>query len=207
MEAIADAEAKSEYATPGRGTAINNWNSHRIKIITLINYTLQNKKYEEFIIQELEKQLAVNLNPDGTTHDFMERDAFHYQTYDVEPLLTTCIILYRATGKNYFNYQTATIASIKKCVDYVVPYMTGEKQHPEFVSSKVPFDAERARNNEKGYAPGTLFIPANGLTMFSLAAYFDPAYLKTIQKAAQNTHYFNWQLALNGVREKVRNNP
>ena len=83
MDSVADAELNSKSSKPGRATAINNWNSHRIKIITLIAYTLHISKYDKFIISELEKQLTVNLNPDGTTYDFIERDAFHYHTYDL----------------------------------------------------------------------------------------------------------------------------
>jgi hypothetical protein len=157
MKSIADAMVNSATAKGNRGTAINNWNSHRIKMITLIAYTLHDDSYNSIITEELEKQLNVNLNPDGTTHDLMERDAFHYQTYDLEPLISTCIAIYRASGKNYFTYQTANGSSIKKCVDYMTPFMTGEKTHPEFVNSKVAFDLKRAQNNEKGYAPGTLF--------------------------------------------------
>jgi len=203
LNSVADAEANSATAKGNRGTAINNWNSHRIKIITLINYTIQAGKYDAFIISELEKQLAANLNPNGTTWDFMQRDAFHYQTYDLEPLLTTCIVLYRATGKNYFIYQTPTGASIKQSVDFMVPYMTGEKTHAEFVNSKVPFDAARAKNNEKGFAPGTLFNPQSGIYTLSLASYFDPVYVATITKATNNQDYINWQMALNKITKIV----
>ncbi|OKS87643.1 alginate lyase family protein [Mucilaginibacter polytrichastri] len=197
---IADSEVNSISAKPGKGTAINNWNSHRIKMITLIAYTLHTSKYDNYITTELEKQLAVNLNADGTTHDFIERDAFHYHTYDIEPLLVTCIALYRATGKNYFEHQTPKGASIKKCADFMIPYMNGEKTHSEFVKSTVPFDKKRAENHEKGYEAGTLFEPKNGIYLLSLAAYFDPGYLTTIKQAAKNPQYLNWQLVLNEAR-------
>jgi hypothetical protein len=203
LESIADAEVNSASAKPGKGTAINNWNSHRIKIITLIACTLHTKKYNEIITSELEKQLAINLNPDGTTHDFVERDAFHYHTYDLEPLLTTCIAIYRTTGKDYFNYQTPNGSSIKKCVDFMTPYMVGDKTHGEFVNSTVPFDLQRAKNNEKGYKAGTLFNPESGLYTLSLAAYFNPDYASVIKQAmAKDPYYFNWQLALNSVKRK-----
>jgi len=205
MDSIADAELNSESAKPGKGTAINNWNSHRIKLITLIAYTLHTPKYDNAIISELEKQLAINLNPDGTTHDFVERDAFHYHTYDLEPLLTACIIIYRATRKNYFNYQTERGASLKKSVDFMVPYMTGEKTHGEFVNSTVPFDKARAKNNEKGFKPGTQFNPSSGIYTLSLAAYFDPAYITIIKQAEKDdSSYFNWQLALNFTRKPLQ---
>lgn len=203
MENIADAEVNSASAKPGRGTAINNWNSHRIKIFTLVAYTLHTRKYDDVIRTELEKQLAINLNADGTTHDFVERDAFHYHTYDLEPLLTACIAIYRANGKDYFNYQTPNGASLKKCVDFMVPYMTGEKTHGEFVNSTVPFDKQRAKNHEKGYDAGTLFKPESGLYTLSLAVYFDAAYLATIKQTTKNDPtYFTWQLALNSVKKK-----
>ncbi|OOQ56532.1 alginate lyase family protein [Mucilaginibacter pedocola] len=202
MRQMADAEVNSASAKPGRGTAINNWNSHRIKMITLIAYTLHDDSYNSTIITELEKQLNVNLNADGTTHDLMERDAFHYQTYDLEPLMSAAMAIYRANGKNYFTWKTANGSTIKNCVDYMTPYMTGEKTHPEFVKSKVAFDLKRAQNNEKGYAPGTLFEPKNGIDTFALAGYFDKGYEEIIRKAANDAGYLNWRMVLNGVVRK-----
>lgn len=202
----ADAEAlvNSKSARPGKGTAINNWNSHRIKMITLIAYTIHTDKYDDYIKTELEKQLEVNLNADGTTLDFMERDAFHYHTYDLEPLLSTIIAIKRKTGKDYFTWQTSKGASIKKCVDFMVPYMTGEKQHGEFTNSKVKFDQQRAQNHEKGYEAGTPFNPKSGIYTLSLAAYFDPSYIQTIRKVTGNPDYTDWQLILNEVRKKAK---
>jgi hypothetical protein len=201
LETIADAELNSPSSKPGKGTAINNWNSHRIKIITLIAYTLHSEKYIAVIPDLLEKQLAINLEPDGRTHDFIERDAFHYHIYDLEPLLTTAIIINRANRKNYFTYQTDKGASIKKSVDFMIPYMTGQQTHGEFVNSHVPFDLKRAQNNEKGYAAGTLFKPTDGINVFALAAYFDPSYLTVIAQTENNgPSYFNWQIALSNTK-------
>jgi hypothetical protein len=203
LRSIADALMDSKYAKGNRGTAINNWNSHCIKMIALIAYTLHDSKYDNAITAELEKQLNINLNPDGTTHDLVERDAFHYQTYDIEPLISACIAIYRATGKNYFIWKTANGSTIKNCVDYMTPFMTGEKTHPEFVKSTVPFDKKRAENGEKGYAPGTLFEPKNGIYTFSLAAYFDKGYNKVIRQAAHDDNYLNWRMALNNFTARL----
>jgi hypothetical protein len=85
----------------------------------------------------------------------------------------------------------------------MVPYMTGEKTHGEFVNSTVPFDQQRAKNHEKGYEAGTLFKPESGLYTLSLAAYFDAKYLTVIKQTTKNDpFYFNWQLALNSVKRK-----
>ncbi|TDW96593.1 alginate lyase family protein [Dinghuibacter silviterrae] len=195
LDSVAAAEAFSKYARPGKTTSFNNWNSHRLKIVTLIAYTIHTTVYDTICRQGLEAQLAVNLNADGTTWDLLERDAFHYHLYDLEPLLRTCMVLQRATGKDYFTWQTPKGASIKHCVDYLLPYMTGEKTHGEFVNSKVAFDQQRGKNHEKGYESGTLFDPKNGLYALSLAAYFDRSYLPVIQQAGGGG-FFSWTLAM-----------
>ncbi|NHA02202.1 hypothetical protein G7092_00265 [Mucilaginibacter sp. HC2] len=203
---VAEAEFNSASAKPGRTTSFNNWNSHRIKTLTLVAFTLHNTGYEPRIYQELEKQINVNLNADGSGFDFLERDALHYHTYTLEPLLRASMVIYRAGGKNYFSYQSEKGASIQKSVDFLVPFVTGAKTHGEFVNSKVPFDKQRAANHEKGYEAGTLFEPANGVYTLSLAAYFNPAYIKDIQQVNNTRQKLNWQLVLDQVMKPVTNN-
>ncbi|MBB6107405.1 Alginate lyase [Mucilaginibacter lappiensis] len=203
---VGEAEFNSASAKPGRTTSFNNWNSHRIKTLTLVAFTLHNTGYEPRIYQEIEKQINVNLNADGSGFDFLERDALHYHTYTLEPLLRASMVIYRATGKNYFSYQSEKGASIQKSVDFLVPFVTGVKTHGEFVNSKVPFDKQRAANHEKGYEAGTLFEPGNGVYTLSLAAYFNPAYIQDIQQVNTTKQKFNWQLALDQVMKPVTNN-
>ncbi|MDB5117241.1 MAG: hypothetical protein JWQ79_2733 [Mucilaginibacter sp.] len=208
LQDIADGELNSKYMAPGRGTAINNWNSHRIKIMAMIVYTLHNDKYEKIVQNELTKQIAINLNADGSGHDFEERDALHYHIYTLEPLITAAMVIYRATGKDYFNYESEKGSSIKKSVDFLVPFVTGEKTHGEFLNSHVAFDRARAKNNEKEYQPGSKFNPLNGVHVLEQAAYFNDKYLAAVKQAtAGNTRHSNeWELVLNRVRKPVGSN-
>lgn len=200
---IADNELTSKYAAPGKTTAKNNWNSHRIKIITQIAYTIHANKYRDTINKEIEKQINQNLYSNGSSFDFEERDALHYHVYTLEPLLKALIVVNRATGKNYYNYESPAKGSVKKSVDFLQPFVTGEKTHGEFTNSKVKFDRDRAANGEKGYIPGNLFDPRSGLVVFSLAAYFDPKNaLKVIEKAV-GKNYADWQLVLSKVKSTV----
>jgi hypothetical protein len=188
---------------PGRGTAINNWNSHRIKIIAMIVYTLHNDKYDEIIQQELARQIGINLYADGSGYDFTERDALHYHIYTLEPLITAATVIYRATGKDYFNYESEKGASIKKSVDFLVPFVTGEKTHDEFLNSRVGFDRARAKNNEKEYQPGSKFNPLSGIHVLEQAAYFNNKYTAIAQQAIPlgSPRNYDWQLILNKVRK------
>ncbi|OCX52505.1 hypothetical protein BEL04_13680 [Mucilaginibacter sp. PPCGB 2223] len=198
LDSIADGELNSDHARPGKGTAINNWNSHRIKIITLIAYTIHTKKYDKDIPKELMAQLGVDLYPDGSSYDFVERDAFHYHIYTLEPLLSTIRTIYRATGKNYFNEESYTKSSIKRSVDFMIPYVTGQLTHAEFANSKAKFDRARAQNGEKGYQVKN-FIPKTAIYVLSQAAYFDDAYVPVIKQISGGNTDDNWELLLNKI--------
>jgi len=200
LDSIADGELNSDHARPGKGTAINNWNSHRIKIITLIAYTIHTKKYDKDIPKELMAQLGVDLYPDGTSYDYIERDAFHYHIYTLEPLLRAITAIYRATGKNYFNEESYTKSSIKRSVDFMVPYVTAQLTHAEFANSKAKFDRARAQNGEKGYQVKN-FIPTTAIYVLSQAAYFDSIYLPIVRQLSGGNTEDNWQLLLNKITQ------
>jgi hypothetical protein len=203
LDVFADAQMNSESAKNGRTTGFNNWNSHRIKVITMVAYTIHTHKYDQYIFSELEKQLAQNLYADGSSFDFKQRDALHYHIYTLEPLFKAIIPIYRATGKNYYTFLSKAQSSVEKSVQFLTPFVTGEKTHGEFANSTVQFDRDRARNGEKGYIAGAKFDPNSGLFILSLAAYFDPSYAGIIKKTMGND-YTDWQLVLNQVREKVK---
>jgi len=203
LEEIADGEVNSRYAAPGKGTANNNWNSHRIKVITIITYTIHSEKYYKLAQQLLERQIGINLYADGSGYDFQERDALHYHIYTLEPMITAASVIYRAIGKDLFNYESDKGSSIKKSVDFLVPFVTGEKTHGEFLNSKTAFDRARAKNNEKEYMPGSKFNPANGIHVLEQAMYFSNRYAPAVQQAiaVNPSHSHDWELILNKVRK------
>lgn len=203
LDTFANEQINSASIKPGKQTAINNWNSHRLKVITLIAYTLHDKKMEQYVQDEIEKQIAQNLYADGSGFDFKERDALHYHIYTLEPLLKAIIAINRATGKNYYTFQSKSQSSIQKSVQFLVPFVTGEKTHVEFLNSNVKFDRARAANHEKGYEPAN-FVPRSGVVVLSLASYFDPS-LQQIIKKVNGDNYCDWQLVLNNVRKQNKN--
>jgi len=200
LHRTAEAEINKIPKDEAKETAYNNWNSHRLKIIGEIGFATADTVTENFVVTALKKQLEVNLLPDGPSIDFKLRDALHYHVYDLEPLLKLAIVIKRATGKNYYTYQTTTGASLKRSVEWLIPYVTGEKKHGEFVNSTVKFDQDRAKNGEAGYQPGTLFNPANGLKTLALAAYFDRAVgIIEANVKADQPYKEDWQLLLNKI--------
>ena len=194
----AKAELRGRYYHPDRPSFYNNWHSHRLKIVGEIAYAIGDTALQGYTIRGLKTQLEKNLNPDGSSIDFALRDALHYHVYDLEPLLKLAIVLSRATGVDFYNYASPTGSSIKRSVDWLLPYVSGQKAHAEFVNSTVDFDKKRAQNNESAYKAGTLFEPKNGIATLVLAMYFDKESTRQVRElmiATQTARAQAWQAA------------
>jgi hypothetical protein len=203
LKRTAQAELEAPYNQQGRASATNNWHSHRLKIIGEIAYAIGDRGLERYVDTALKKQIGRNLHPDGASDDFETRDALHYHVYDLEPLLKLSIVLKRATGVDYYSYEAPSGSSIKKSVDWVLPYLDGRKTHAEFVHSTVEFDRMRAKNGEAAYKAGTMFEPKNGVATLLLAAWFDPGMMEFARGLLGSTApYPAWQAVIDGLRQR-----
>ncbi|HEV3324654.1 MAG TPA: alginate lyase family protein [Puia sp.] len=200
LRATAEMELEAVFNRPNRATAHNNWHSHRLKIVGEIAYAIGDTALEGFAVRGLKEQIATNLNADGSSTDFVTRDALHYHVYDLEPLLKLAILLKQATGVDYYSWQSPAGTSIKKSVDWLLPYLNGEKTHGEFVNSTVEFDRRRAQNGEAAYKAGSLFDPKNGMATLLLAVYFDPGLLPLARSlSGTGDRYPGWQAVVDGL--------
>jgi hypothetical protein len=195
-------QAETEHANAHKDTAINNWNSHRIKIIGLAGYVLGDAYIAQRAKDGYRKQIAQNLQADGSSLDFHERDALHYHCYDLEPLLALAVAA-RMNGFDLYKEVSPKGASLEKSVKFLVPYCTGEKQHAEYVNSKVAFDRKRADAGDASFAAGRPFAPSEGARTLELAAAFDSAFTPVYFTATGKSpsKYPSWQFVLNEVRK------
>lgn len=186
----------------GSLTYMNNWNSHRIKEVAEVAWAINNDSLKNWAVLAYKTQIAQNLNADGSSYDFHERDALHYHVYDVDPLMVAATIMHRDKRFNAYEYKAAKGSSLKGSVDWLVPFFTGEKTHAEWVNSKAAFDKKRAANGEKGYIAGTLFKPEEAKTSIALANYWDKGLLAIYQQNAKTkSKYPTWQFVLNEIKK------
>ena len=82
----------------------------------------------------------------------------------------------QAHGQDWFSWKSPAGASLPGALDWLAPYARGEKQHIEFVNSKVQFDRDRAGAGQGEYAPHPWDI-ANGVSTYTLASLLDGKYL------------------------------
>jgi hypothetical protein len=174
------AEAEISNRRPG-STSVNNWNSHRLKIVGLVGFAIGDGKLIKYATDGYKEQIRANLRPDGSTYDLEQRDALHYHCYDLEPLLTLARVA-QLNGIDLYNYSSPKGASLAKSVRFALPYADGTKSHAEFVNSTVAFDRERGAAGERAYVAGRRFDPVDARRMIELDSFFDPAVVPLMLK-------------------------
>ncbi len=186
----------------GKATSFNNWHSHRLKMLGLCGWLLQDKALIERTISGYQEQIANNLQPDGSSFDFHERDALHYHCYDLEPLLTLATAAQQAAGIDFFHFTGPNGASLAKAVEFLVPYCDGTKTHAEYVNSKVEFDRKRAAAGQEEFAIGHLFDPTEGVEVLEMAGLFEERFAELAAKirGKKTARYGSWRLVLSGTR-------
>jgi hypothetical protein len=159
-----------------------NWQSHRIKLITLCSFALGEPKLIEAARRCFQRQVHVNIQPDGAVVDFTKRDALHYVVYDLEPLSMAALAA-REHGEDWFHPQPGEASSVAQGIDWLVPFALGKVTHEEFVHSTVGFDAARAKAGLKEYSG--LWHPASSVALYQVATLFDPKYAAVVNHLAE----------------------
>lgn len=151
-----------------------NWQSHRIKLATMAAFETGDAKLVERARAAFRRHVGSNIQSDGSVFDFHERDALHYVTYDLDPLLMAALAA-RAHGEDWLGWKSPSGSSLAGALAWLEPYATGDKTHVEFANSQIAFDRERAEAGQKEYAPHP-WDPGNAVNTYALAAQVAPSY-------------------------------
>lgn len=188
-------------------TPNNNWEAKRLKIIGLAGGILQNKKYMEYSIDGFKRYISTAYFPDGTSNDLHTRDALQYHVSGIKPCLSAFINLSKFDKRfNLFNWESENGSSIRKSVEYTLPYATGEKQRKEWINSKVELDKKRAEAGIEKYRSGKLFNPEDALEMFEWACYYNHDWHMIFEKTEKVKYTSSWIGLLNSplIRDNSR---
>lgn len=162
----------------------NNFQSHRIHIVSCIGYTFNQRVFVLWAYRAWSKQIETNLRPNGSSLDFEERDSLTYHVFNLQALVFTIKYLSPYFPRfNFYNYASPKNTSLKKSVDFLKPYIKGERQNIMFVNTKYasdkqiqvnllgkPWDRFNARNlilKCKEYDPSLEEFVTNYLTLAS----------------------------------------
>jgi tetratricopeptide (TPR) repeat protein len=191
---------------PRKGSHWNNHQTHRLKTIAMVAFLLNDSDLEKQTLDSLKILMEKNLNPDGTTLDFLQRDALHYHFYDLQAFIRIAILYQRGMDVDLFHLPTGQGASVSQCLAFGLPYARGEKTHAEFVNSTVIFDAQRGANGESTYISGSAYQPKDALHCLELAQYYEPELTPLVGNLAEKpgSAYPTWRVLLN---EAMRSGP
>ncbi|KAF1032854.1 MAG: hypothetical protein GAK37_00344 [Pseudomonas sp.] len=168
-----------------KGTNTNNWQSHRVKLVTVAAAALGDRAMLQQAFHLFQQQVADNILPDGSVTDFQDRDALHYVVYDLEPLVQAALAAKPyGIGGDWLKMTAPNGASLAAALNWLAPFADGQRTHQEFVHTHVQFDKDRARVGEPGYAG--LWQPKSSNTLYWLAAQLDTRYLPLARQLAPN---------------------
>ena len=197
LRSIANAEMGRER-TPN-----NNWQAKRLKIIGIIGFMLNDENMQQFSINGFKEYISTSYFPDGTSVDLRDRDALQYHLSGLKPCISAFINLCKFNSAfDLYKYEAPSGSSIKKSIDYAIPYAKGEKQHKEWVNSKVALDHRRAAAGIAKYQPGILFDPATAIEALEWAGYYEPELLHIINKGTSDQLFWVGLLNSHLIRKK-----
>jgi hypothetical protein len=164
-----------------------NWQSLRVKLITMGAFSLGDRNLIQAARLAFQAQISANVDPDGTVADFHQRDALHYVTYDLDPLLMAAEAAH-AHKMDWFHWQNPAGSSLVAAVSWLVPYAEGQKQHEEFVHSGVPFDKERIQAGVAHFSK--VWDPKESLATLGIAAAIDPQFRTVVDGMRSKPGYY-----------------
>jgi len=166
-----------------KATNTNNWQSHRVKLVTVAAAALGDREMLEEAFKLFQQQITDNVLPDGSVTDFQDRDALHYVVYDLEPLVQAALAAKPyGIGGNWLDFTAPHGGSLSEALDWLAPYAKGQRSHEEFVNTHVQFDRDRDRIGEPGYSGE--WNPKSSNTLYWLAAQLDARYLPVAEQLA-----------------------
>ncbi len=196
ITAMAELHAK-EVANSRR---FNNRYAKHVRLLALFGRILDREDWSAAAGEGLRRFVVHSLRPDGTSLDLERRDSLTYHTSALRPIIELALIA-GDKGPELYAWVSPAGGSIKKSVDYVVPFASGEKTREEWRNTTVELDRRRAAAGLEEYRPGRLYEPRSALPLLEEASVFDPSLLPLVLKlhGSSATRFASWTMLVNAA--------
>ena len=126
-------------------TATNNHKTHHLKVLIMLDRLLDRESDYAKDMREVEQQLKANLpTTDGKSIDYDQRDAMHYQVFDMEGWIEIALV------------SNCCGDPVDRGFHFVERTLAEDPSHVEFAKSTAPIDRKRAAGGF-GYAKAKPF--------------------------------------------------
>ncbi|MEM6392057.1 MAG: alginate lyase family protein [Planctomycetota bacterium] len=174
VEAWVLALGKHHAREAQRSNRLNNRFTKSLRLVVITGRILDKPDWTETARQGAQRFIAASLFPDGTSHDLRERDTLTYHSSALRPLIQLSILLDGKHPDALYHWTSPNGGSVQKSVQYIIPYATGEKQHREWVHSRVDLDRRRAAAGLEKYRIGRLYEPQQATSLLADAVFYEP---------------------------------
>lgn len=186
--------AKEQMGRPD--TPNNNWEVKRLKIIGTVGCIIGDEALKEFSIKGFKEYIHTAYYADGTSNDLKDRDALHYHISGLVPAVAFFVNSTPFHSDfDLFSYSSPEGASVRKSVEYTLPYATGATKRKEWTNSTVALDKKRAEAGLAEYQPGMLFDPEKAKPLFEWAGYYNSEWYSLL--SAEHHYTSTWIGLLN----------
>jgi endo-1,4-beta-xylanase len=177
----------------------NRYTKH-IRLVAILGRILDREEWRQTAEAGLKRFVAESLRADGTSLDLERRDTLTYHASALRPVIELAVIA-GPRGRALYEWESPKGGSIRKSVNYLVPYADGSKTREEWRNSRVDLDRRRAAEGLAAYQPGRLYDPKNALRVLEEASFFDPSLLPLVLRlhGRPAARFAGWTMVLNAA--------
>lgn len=186
-----------------RSKHLTNRYSKHVRLLAVCGMILNREDWVEKAVGGIERFVEKSLYEDGSSKDFKYRDTLTYHGSSLRPHIQLCMVL-GEKGRELYSKENTQGGSLKKSVDFVVPYAMGEKVHKEWVNTKVGLDRKRAAAGIEKYRTGRLFEPKGALRLMEEASFYDSKLIAVVRHLTDDNgeRFPTWQTLVNAAASK-----
>jgi hypothetical protein len=182
-------KARAEiFRTDTDTNRINNWETARLHQFLSYGYVLDEVVYRNTYDSRVNNFMSKNLYPNGTTQDLIHRDAFAYHAYDLLFYARICNVkaLFEgyAAADQFYTKDVKWGASLKKCVDFWIPYLMDPVKNPHREFADTQYNPDR--NSEKYSSYNKMYVPASTIYVVNELYLVDKNALDPVLKKYQS---------------------
>lgn len=203
VDTWARAMAKHHVRAVRQSTHLTNRYGKHLRLTALFAAIFDNAAWQAAVEEGIQRFVNNSLYEDGSSYDLKHRDTLTYHMSALKPNLALAMLAGEA-GRDLYTWEGERGGSLKKSVDYVIPYAMGEQVREEWKNSRVGLDKRRAEAGLAKYQPGSLFDPRDALEMMEDASFFDPDLMRVVAhlRSIDDARYASWQMLMNAAVER-----
>jgi len=172
----------------------------RVRLLTLFGKILNRPDWQAQATDGLKRFVQESLRADGSSLDLELRDSLTYHNSALQPAIDLAVMA-GSEGPGLYAWTVPSGGSLKKSVDYVIPYASGAQTREEWRKTQVDLDRRRAAAGLEAYRVGRLFDPKDALDLLAEASYFDASLVPLVLQLQQSPakRFGSWTLLVNAA--------